>query len=89
MVDHAGLLVNAELPIHVRRSRGDELLELAIAQLPDPARLLNLARNSDEAHTKRGVAEDLLRTNNFQLSVDGQMYTAVFPEVSVCSSLLS
>ncbi|KAL5895516.1 hypothetical protein ACKVWC_000735 [Pyricularia oryzae] len=48
LVDYAAILASVEFPGRVRRAQGIKLLDRAAGQLPDPERVLRLARSSTQ-----------------------------------------
>lgn len=79
LVDYAAILASVEFPGRVRRAQGIELLDRAAGQLPDPERVLRLARSSTQGAP---VVEDVMRTNTFSLEIDGETYMGLFPTIS-------
>ncbi|KAH9435614.1 hypothetical protein MCOR02_004536 [Pyricularia oryzae] len=79
LVDYAAILASVEFPGRVRRAQGIKLLDRAAGQLPDPERVLRLARSSTQGAP---VVEDVMRTNTFSLEIDGETYMGLFPTIS-------
>ena len=80
MVDYIGALAEADFPSRVKRTEGNNLLQRAMDQLPDPERVLSLARSSK---TGSPVPEDVMRTNTFATEITGRTLMALFPQISV------
>ncbi|TLD25150.1 hypothetical protein PspLS_05899 [Pyricularia sp. CBS 133598] len=79
LVDYAAILASVEFPGRVKHAQGIELLDRAAGQLPDPERVLGLARSSTRGAP---VVEDVMRTNTFSLKIDGETYMGLFPTIS-------
>ncbi|KAI5856722.1 SET domain-containing protein [Durotheca rogersii] len=79
MADWASLLVDLDFPTRVRRTRGYTLLHKAVDQLPDPDRVLQLARSSAYS---ADIIEDVLRTNSFSYSFAGEPHMALYPNIA-------
>ncbi|KAI6370104.1 hypothetical protein MCOR25_004275 [Pyricularia grisea] len=79
LVDYAAIVASVEFPGRVNRAQGVELLNRAVGQLPEPGRVLGLARSSTQGAP---VVEDVMSTNTFSLKIDGEAYMGLFPTVS-------
>jgi len=82
MIDSAALLASMELPTKMERSSGLELLSRAIHQLPDPDHYLSLAA-TDLSKKPEALAEDIVKTNSYNLPLNGNNYMAIFPRIPV------
>jgi hypothetical protein len=80
MVDYASIIADVSFPGRVKRSDGAQLLQLAVEQLPDPDKVLSLARSGT---VSTHAVEDVLRTNTFSATFDDESYMALFSEISV------
>jgi hypothetical protein len=84
MVDPASLMAVADLMKQVTGAQGSMLFATAIDQLPNPQTVLSLARSNKAATS---VAEDVVKTNTFAVTLKGVRYMALFPEISVSEGL--
>lgn len=80
VTDPAAVMGAVDLLERVAGTAGHLLLATAIDQLPDPQRVLALAGSNSAATS---VAENVMRTNTFAVSLGGEPYMALFPEISV------
>jgi hypothetical protein len=91
LVDHASILAVVEYPADVMREEVQELLRVAAAQLRDPERVEELARQErreqDEDEAGMSLMEDVLLTNSFGVVVGGKEYMALFADVAVSAAL--
>ncbi|KAK4163722.1 hypothetical protein QBC43DRAFT_212165 [Cladorrhinum sp. PSN259] len=81
MLDYAMLLADVELPRKMKMAQGRELLEQAMNRLPNPNRVLGLARSSPTPD-ETPVAEDVMRTNSFNVEIGGRGFMALFPDIA-------
>lgn len=79
MVDYASIIAAVEFPEKMPRFQGHMLLERAVEQLPDPQRVLSLARSSS---ADRAVMEDVMRTNSFSITLNDIPWMGLFPQIS-------
>ncbi|KAH8906915.1 SET domain-containing protein [Coniochaeta sp. PMI_546] len=79
MVDYASIIAAVEFPEKMPRFQGHMLLEKAVEQLPDPQRVLSLARSSS---TDRALMEDVMRTNSFSITLNDRPWMGLFPQIS-------
>lgn len=84
MVDPASLMAAADLMKQVTGAQGSMLFATAIDQLPNPQTVMSLARGNKAATS---VAEDVVKTNTFAVTLNGVRYMALFPEISVSKGL--
>ncbi|KAB5585560.1 hypothetical protein GE09DRAFT_1071108 [Coniochaeta sp. 2T2.1] len=80
MTDHAAIIAAVEFPEKMPRFQGHMLLDKAVSQLPDPQRVLSLARSS--AATDRHPIEDIMRTNAFSITLADKPWMGLFPGIS-------
>jgi hypothetical protein len=80
MIDYAALLASVEFPAKVTREQRRLLLDRAVDQLSEPEAVRSLARISTSGAP---VVEDVLRTNSFTATLEGEAYMALFPEIAV------
>lgn len=80
MVDPAAVMAAFDLLKMVRGIPGNMLLATAIDQLPNSQAVLSLARSNKAATS---VAEDVVRTNTFAVTLNDERYMALFPDISV------
>ncbi|KAB5583569.1 hypothetical protein GE09DRAFT_1212148 [Coniochaeta sp. 2T2.1] len=80
MTDHASIIAAVEFPEKMPRFQGHMLLGKAVSQLPDPQRVLSLARSS--AATDRHPIEDIMRTNAFSITLADRPWMGLFPGIS-------
>lgn len=85
MTDVASVLADVSFPGRVRRVDGNELLTRAIAQLPDPERVMSLATSSRPDKPSPRV-EDVTRTNSFSATVGDSDWIALFAKIAVRTS---
>ncbi|KAL8341832.1 hypothetical protein RB601_005328 [Gaeumannomyces tritici] len=79
MVDYAMVLAAVEFPGRVTQTQGNKILERAASQLRNPERVLGLGRSSTAGAP---VMEDVMRTNTFSVTINGEPYMGLFPSVS-------
>ncbi|OIW27617.1 SET domain-containing protein [Coniochaeta ligniaria NRRL 30616] len=79
MVDYASIIAAVEFPEKMPRFQGHMLLDKAVEQLPDPKRVLSLARSSS---TDRALMEDVMRTNAFSITLNDRPWMGLFPLIS-------
>lgn len=79
MVDYASIVAAVEFPEKMLRFQGHMLLEKAVEQLPDPQRVLSLARSGS---TDRALMEDVMRTNSFSITMNDKPWMGLFPQIS-------
>jgi hypothetical protein len=84
MEDYAALVVDLYFPSAVKRQLGYDLLHTAADQLSVPDKVLTLGRSSTLA---QDIIEDVLRTNAFHTPLGGEPHMALYPELSVESTL--
>ena len=82
MLDYAMVLADMEMPSKLRMAQGRELVQRAMDRLPDPERVLGLARSS-LTPDKTPAAEDVLRTNAFEVELGGKRFMGLFPDIAV------
>ncbi|KAK3990693.1 hypothetical protein QBC44DRAFT_238405 [Cladorrhinum sp. PSN332] len=81
MLDYALVLADVQLPRKMKMAQGRELLQQAMARLPDPDRVLGLARSSPMPD-ETPVSEDVMRTNSFNVEIGGRGFMALFPDIA-------
>ncbi|KAJ9165299.1 SET domain-containing protein [Coniochaeta hoffmannii] len=79
MVDYASIIAAVEFPEKMPGFQSHMLLDKAVEQLPDPQRVLSLARSSA---ADRAVMEDVMRTNAFSITLDDRPWMGLFPGIS-------
>ncbi|KAH8883149.1 SET domain-containing protein [Thozetella sp. PMI_491] len=79
MIDPAIMMATVEYPADVQREQVQDILQRGAEQLRDPNRVLGLAQKGTPGAS---VVEDVLITNSFGVSVDGNSYMGLFPELS-------
>ena len=86
MVDYP--IVAASMPFtgDVSLDQGNQLLHLAISQLPKPSLFHDLSHSTGDR-----VIEDTIKTNNFGININLNPHMGLFPKISVrpCSTLHS
>jgi hypothetical protein len=80
MVDYASIIAAVEFPEKMPRFQGHMLLERAVEQLPDPQRVLSLARSKSST---TALVEDVMRTNSFSITLNEKPWMGLFPQISV------
>ena len=80
MIDYASVLANVEYPADVMREEVQDLLELAVDQLPEPKSARGLAIQGKEGV---GFVEDVMLTNSFGVAVGGREVMALFTNLAV------
>jgi len=80
MLDYASLLVDSELAGTLGQASEPGMVSQAVNQLPDRDEILSLSRSSIETSA---AAEDILRTNSYDIRSGGVEYAALFPRLSV------
>lgn len=63
-------------------AKADRLFQKALDQLADNDRFTSLARSRGESGVH--VVDDVIRTNAFGITVDGQDMKGLYPEIAVC-----
>ncbi|KAK4108499.1 SET domain-containing protein, partial [Canariomyces notabilis] len=81
MLDYAAVLVDTQMPSRIKRDQGRQLLREAIERLPAARKILDLARSSLDPDNVP-AAEDVIKTNSFQVDIGGKGYMALFPEIA-------
>ncbi|KAK4222910.1 hypothetical protein QBC38DRAFT_512690 [Podospora fimiseda] len=81
MLDYAILLADVELPRKMKMKQGRELLKEAFWRLPEPERVLGLARSSPTPE-ETPVEEDVMRTNSFNVEIEGRGFMGLFPDIA-------
>lgn len=82
MLDYAMVLADVDLPSKLKMAQGRELLQHAMNRLPEPEKVLGLARSS-LTPDQTPAAEDVLRTNAFNVEVEGKGFMGLFPNIAV------
>jgi hypothetical protein len=86
MVDYAILMTDVNFPTSVSEAQRRRLLRQAIEQLAETEAATGLARSGT---TEADLVEDIMGTNSFLAELAGSPHKALFPIISVKSSLAS
>jgi hypothetical protein len=82
MFDYAAVIADTQFPSRVKREQGRQLLEKAAERLAGAEEVYALARSSLDPENVP-VAEDVMKTNSFSVSIGGKDYMALFPKIAV------